>query len=312
MDCAHPYPLRAAVAAIVAGCAFFTTAAGQVEHVRTETKSAVPAAGPSASADVEAALARIKALTSSGDAFLKANQYASAEAAYSEAVQLAEQDGGRESELVLAPLLGLSNTLARSGHYEEAIPRLQRALAIERAQYGLFDVRQQGTLKTLADSLTALDRKPEAQDLMIYRARVAEKAYGEADVKVVPALCDLGDWFAETGKSPEADMTFKTALNIVVSKRSSNDLLTVEPLRGIARTYMRRQSYPDAWLYPPRRHPAAALRVRSVSPSIAWTVKASASSGPRSSIRKASTRCNGHCGSSRLIWAHRRRRGSKR
>ena len=251
MDCAHPYPLRAAVAAIVAGCAFFTTAAGQVEHVRAKTQSSAPTAGPSASGDVEAAFAQVKVLTASGDAFLEASQHASAEAAYAEAVRLAEQYGGRESERVLAPLLGLSNTLAGSGHHEEAIPRLQRALAMQRARYGLFDVRQQDTLKTLAASLTALDRKPEAQDLMIYRARVAEKTYGEADVKVVPALCDLGDWFAETGKSPEADMTFKTALNIVVSQRSSNDLLTVEPLRGIARTYMRRQSYPDAWLYPP-------------------------------------------------------------
>ena len=142
-------------------------------------------------------------------------------------------------------------TLARSGHHEEAVPQLQRALATLRSKYGVFDLRQQETLKTLAASLTALHRVPEAQDLMIYRARVAEKAYGEGDLKVVPVLCDLGDWFAEVGKAPEARMTFGAALDIVISKRSSNDLLTVEPLRGIARTYMRRQSYPEAWLYPP-------------------------------------------------------------
>jgi tetratricopeptide (TPR) repeat protein len=222
MDRRHRYWLKAAVATIAVG---FTIC--------------------SAAAEPE------DALTASGDAAFKANQYAAAEAAYAEALQLAEQQGGPDSERVLAPLRGLGNTLAASGHHHEAVPRLQRALAIERAKFGLFDVRQQDTLKTLADSLTALDRKPEAQDLMIYRVRVAEKAYGEGDVKVVSPMCDLGDWFAETGKTPEARMTFGVALNIVTSKRSSHDLLIVEPLRGIARAYMRRQSYPEAWLYPP-------------------------------------------------------------
>jgi tetratricopeptide (TPR) repeat protein len=218
----HPYPLKAAVAAI-AVCFTICTAAAEPED----------------------------ALTVAGDAALKANEYAAAEAAYTEALQLAEQQAGPDSERVLAPLLGLGHTLAGSGHHHEAVTRLQRALTIERAKYGLFDVHQQATLKTLAESLTALDRMPEAQDLMIYRVRVAEKAYGEGDPKVVPLMCDLGDWFAETGKAPEARMTFGVALNIVTSKRSVHDLLIVEPLRGIARTYMRRQSYPEAWLYPP-------------------------------------------------------------
>jgi TonB family protein len=122
---------------------------------------------------------------------------------------------------------------------------------MQRSQYGLFDVRQQGTLKTLATSLTALNRLPEAKELMIYRVRVAEKANGEGDPQNVPVVCDLGDWFAETGKTPEARLTFLMAFDIVRTKRSPHDLMLVEPLRGIARTYMRRQSYPESWLYPP-------------------------------------------------------------
>ena len=93
--------------------------------------------------------------------------------------------------------------------------------AIARVQYGLFDLHQQDMLKTLAASLTAVGRVPEAQDLMIYRARVAEKTYGEGSPEVIPALCDLGDWFAEVGLSPEARMTFQMALNIVGSKAVS-------------------------------------------------------------------------------------------
>ena len=202
-----------------------------------------------------APLALENALTASGDAFFDAGEYAKAEGSYNEALQLAERNAGLESERVLAPLLGLSKTLAASGRHQQAVPRLQRALAIQRSQYGLFDLRQQDTLKTLAASLTALDRTAEAQDLMIYRVRTAEKTYGEGNPKVIPAVCDLGDWFAEVGMSAEARMTFQMALNIAGDKEDLNAPIIVEPLRGIARTYMRRASYPKSWLRPLSRSP---------------------------------------------------------
>jgi tetratricopeptide (TPR) repeat protein len=156
-----------------------------------------------------------------------------------------------ESSVDIDAALAEGSNLVASGHHEEAVPVLQRALALQRSQYGLFAVRQQDTLKLLATSLTALNRLPDAQELMIYRVRVAEKNYGEGDVRNVSAVCELGDWFAETGKTPEARMTFLMAFDIVKTQRSQHDLMVVEPLRGIARTYMRRQSYPESWLYPP-------------------------------------------------------------
>jgi tetratricopeptide (TPR) repeat protein len=265
MDRPQPNPLGAAVAAIAVGFTICAAAAERVEPFLAQTGFAPAATGPHSHVDIEAALARVNAarsrvdadplaledaLTALGDTFLGASQYAPAEASYNEALRLAEQHDGLESERVLAPLLGLGNTLTASGHHQQAVLRLQRALAIQRSQYGLFDLRQQDTLKTLAASLTALDRTSEAQDLMIYRARVAEKTYGEGSPKVIPVLCDLGDWFAEVGMAPEARMTFQTALNIVGDKPSLNAPIVVAPLRGIARTYMRKMSYPQTWLHP--------------------------------------------------------------
>ena len=222
-------------------------------------------ADPTANVDIEAALARVNvirlsadpdpqllehALTVLGDSYFNANQYAKAEPAYAEALRLAERNSGPESERVLAPLLGVGKTFARSGQHLEAVPQLQRALAIERSQYGVFDLRQQDSLKTLAASLTALDRIPEARDLMLYRVRVAEKTFGEGNPKVIPVLCELGDWFAENLLSLDARMTFQMALNIVGTTDSLNDPIIVEPLRGIARTRMRAQSYPQSPLRP--------------------------------------------------------------
>ena len=251
MDHRHPFLIRVALAAIAVSCAM-GSAAAPVEHVQTNIESAlarVNAARSSANADP---LALEEALTALGDAFLDASQYAKAEASYNEALQLAERHAGLESERVLPSLLGLGNTLAASGRHQQAVPRLQRALAIQRSQYGLFDLRQQDTLKTLAASLTALDRTEDAQDLMIYRVRAAEKNYGEGSPQVIPAVCDLGDWFAEVGMSAAARMTFQMALNIAGDKESLNAPILVEPLRGIARTYMRSMSYPKSWRPRPR------------------------------------------------------------
>lgn len=265
MDHRHPSLLGLALAA-TAICFSICGEAAPAEHGRTQNESASPAANASSNADIERGIARVnaarssadtnplaleEALTALGDAYLDAHQYASAEVAYAEAVRSAEQHGGSEAQRVLAPLTGLGATFARTGHHHDAIPLLQRAVAITRAQFGMFDLRQQDVLATLAGSLTALDRQQEAQDLMTYRVRVAEKTYGEGNPKVIPWLCDLGDWFADIGKTPEARMTFQVALNIVGTTDNLNAPIIVEPLRGIARAYMLWPSYPDDWrMYP--------------------------------------------------------------
>ena len=265
MDRRHPILLRACTTAMALGFTIYTAGAAPVEHVRTDTLAASNATDPGSNSSIDAAFARVdtarsgadplaleQALTHLGDAYLDANQFAPAEAAYREAVQSAERHGGRESERVLAPLTGLGNTFAKAGHHGDAVPLLQRAVAITRAQSGMFDMRQQDMLETLAGSLTALGRKTEAQDAMIYRVRVAEKTYGEGNPKVIPWLCDLGNWFADIGQTPQARMSFYTALNIVGTTESLNAPIIVEPLRGIARAWMLRSSYPDEWRMPPR------------------------------------------------------------
>jgi TonB family protein len=220
MDRRFPYALGAAVAAIGIGFAI-----------------CVSAAAPRSDVEIEAAR--------------ETSRYAAAEAAYAEALQLAEQQGEPEGERALTALLGLGKVRAEAGHHAEAIPVLQRALTIMRTQYGLFDLRQQDVLKSLAVSLTAVERVPEAQELMLYRVRTAEKNHGEGSPKVIPAVCDLGDWFSEAGMYLEARLAYYMALNIVGGTGSLEAPVIVEPLRGIARAGMRAASDPEFEL--PRR-----------------------------------------------------------
>jgi tetratricopeptide (TPR) repeat protein len=249
MDRSHPYALGAAVVAVAIGFTICASAAVPSSNVGIE--AAHERVNEARVRDNVDSLALESALTALGDASLEASRYATAEAAYAEALQLAEQQGEREGERALPALIGLGKARAEAGHHEEAIPVLQRALTITRTQYGLFDLRQQDVLKSLAVSLTALERVPEAQELMLYRVRTAEKNYGEGNPKVIPAVCDLGDWFSEAGMYLQARMAYYMALNIVGATGSLEAPIIVEPLRGIARTRMRALSDPEFEL--PRR-----------------------------------------------------------
>lgn len=180
-----------------------------------------------------------EALTALGDALLDKGDDASAEAAYGEALQLAERRSSPRSANLLGPLRGMGYALAGSERHADAVLYLERAVATSRASRGVFDLSQSEILQQLAASLTALGRTTEAEGHMLYTLRVAEKAYGEGDPRVVPAFCDLGEWFSDTGRPREARMTFQVALNIVESSVGSNDLAAVPPLRGLAGTYMR-------------------------------------------------------------------------
>src|SRR5512138_2360394 len=139
-----PSSLLGVVVGAIAVCFATCVAAAAAEQDRTQGESVSP----------EVALARVnaarsaadplvleQALTALGDAYLRLNQHARAEAAYTEAVQSAEAHGGRETERVLAPLIGLSTTYAKAGHHHDAVPLLQRAVSITRAQFGMFDMR---------------------------------------------------------------------------------------------------------------------------------------------------------------------------
>jgi tetratricopeptide (TPR) repeat protein len=121
---------------------------------------------------------------------------------------------------------------------------VQRALQISRSTFGLFDMDQQDLSRQLANSLTAMGRGTEGQTYIFHTLRAAEQTYGEGDPRMVPVLCDAGDWYSEVGRFREARIMFQAALNILEANSKSDDPAAVEPLRAIAATYMQEASYP--------------------------------------------------------------------
>lgn len=178
-----------------------------------------------------------EALSLLGNAQLGKTDFVAAEATFEEALEILEPRSGAASTRLLDPLRGLGYTLAASGRHREAIAPLDRALLIARRGHGLFDSSQQGLLRQLASSLTKTGRSAEAERHINYLMQIAERTYGRTDPRQVPVLCFAGDWYADTGNFMTARAIYRHAIEVVEGKLGANDPTTVEPLRGIARSY---------------------------------------------------------------------------
>ena len=178
------------------------------------------------------------ALTLLGNALLSSGDKVTAELQYREALRITELQGNGSDPALLDPLRGLGYTLALLERHEEAIPYLERALIVSRRSYGLFDLGQQGLLRQLATSLTQTGRIVDGAKQMLYLQRVGERTYGERDPRMAPLLCVIGDWYVDTGNFTLGRDRFRDAIHVVERKLGKNDPALVQPLRGLARSYV--------------------------------------------------------------------------
>jgi len=183
------------------------------------------------------ALPLAEALSLLGNAQLRKGNLVAAESTFTEALRLVEQHANRSSSKLVDPLRGLGYTLAASGHHEQAVPYMNRALLLSRRNAGLFDLSQQGLLRQLAVSLAKLGQPVEGEKHMQYLLRMGEHAYGAEDVRMVPLYCVVGDWYVSVGVTDAARAYYRAALKLLEDKKQGDSLAAVQPLRGLAKSY---------------------------------------------------------------------------
>jgi tetratricopeptide (TPR) repeat protein len=183
-------------------------------------------------------LGLVDALVLLGNAEVGGKNMLSAETHFAEALQLVEQRVGATSTRLIEPLRGLGFSLAVQGRHDVAVPLLERALVIWRRNYGLFDPKQQGLLINLAESEAASRRIVEGERHMLYLQSIGERSFGRDDPRMVPVLCTVGDWYVQANLLTAARDKYRSALEIVENKLGKNSLNAVEPLRGLANSYV--------------------------------------------------------------------------
>lgn len=180
-----------------------------------------------------------EALTLLGAAHFAKNNWVSAQAAYSEALQILEPRLVGSQERLIEPLRGMGYSLAQAGKHAEAIEYMERALLVSRRTHGLFNLEQQGLLRQLANSLGSVGRYVEAEQQMHYLVRIGEQAYGKRDPRMADIYDTVGDFYLQFRHVGAARASYRKALAVVENKFGRHDLATVPPLRALANSYRR-------------------------------------------------------------------------
>jgi hypothetical protein len=147
------------------------------------------------------------------------------------------QHGNDVTTALIRPLWELGLLYVEWNRCSDAIPLLDHAVQLLRADEGLFTVTQLEFFDPLERCYLALDRQTDFRRAQEYRVLIAERTYGRNDPAMLPVLSRTARWYEDAGYYISAREIHGKALDIVRMSGSDNDVRMVEPLRGIARAY---------------------------------------------------------------------------
>lgn len=191
------------------------------------------------------------------DARLSKMDHAAALASYEEALRIVQTHTNATSSRLIEPLRGLGYSHAGAGHDAQAVPYLQRALAIIHRNHGLFDAGQRAILWQLVISLTRSGQAAEAERQIQYLLKVEEHAYGRDDPQLAPTLVRVGDWYGELGYFRIARAHYRQAIAILETTLGKADPQLVEPLQALAASHVRELLFYKLYRKADRRQPDA-------------------------------------------------------
>lgn len=177
------------------------------------------------------------ALNNLGAVQLEIGDYASADAAFSRALELLEHTQGVGSRRMISPLVGLGRARASQGQYARAIEVLQRALSISRRADGLFNLAQLEIMDLLVTNLIRIEDYESADQLRAYALQVVEHRYGVDDPRTLPVVARLAEWYELTRRFVAARMLHLRTFRIASQTAEGRNATAIAALRGVARTH---------------------------------------------------------------------------
>ena len=166
-------------------------------------------------------------------------EYREALFSYERALSLVERERGYDSMELVNPLHGMARTYLRMGETEAALEPLGRALRVTHANTGIYSL-EQGRTRDLLSELSLREQDLEQANLhQRAQVRAHERRYGPNDVRVVPALYKLGEWYERTRQTGLQRQSYAAADRIIQAENGENSLERVKALRGQASSFIR-------------------------------------------------------------------------
>ncbi len=210
-------------------------------------------------------------------------------------IETVEKEHGHVARELEAPLFELGKLYVSADQCQNAIPILRQAASLSQRLDGVMNPRQLRVYEPLSECYVSLDMVRDLARVQEQVLLVRENAYGKYDVRMLPALAHVGDWYERAGDYQSARDVYLRAMRIARKAGGDQDIRLVLPLRAIARTYRLEMQYEQEGL----RGRALDAQGQRTLERAARIVRAHASEAPRPALLPTSSTDGGNPGGAR-------------
>ncbi len=174
---------------------------------------------------------------------------------YEVTLQAIEDAGGVWDPQLIEQLTAQGSLLQQQGDHATAVATFDRAMHVDRINYGLHTTEQIPIVEELIESYMAMEDWDNADLYYNYLFYIQQKAYGSEDPRMIPVLAQLGQWHLQAfnigfGEMlglhlSNAQILFDAAVRMVGLHFGQQDERFVSYLRNIADSAYLVASNPD-------------------------------------------------------------------
>jgi tetratricopeptide (TPR) repeat protein len=169
-----------------------------------------------------------------GESFRALADWTEAEPMLRRALEIDENNYGKEHQNVARDLNNLALLLKDTSRLAEAEPMMRRALEIDEKSYGKEHLNVARDLNNLATLLQDTNRLAEAEPMMRQALDIAEKRYGKEHPSVAIVLNNLVAFLPDPNRLAEAEPMMRRALEIDEKSYGKEHLNVARDLNNLA------------------------------------------------------------------------------
>ena len=154
---------------------------------------------------------------------------------------------GRNSELLVKPLVLKGDALRVLGYYSAALETYDDARAVQRRHFGLHDLDQIDILYKEAQTYYEQEEYTTANDRHEYAFSIYVRKYGTDSPEILPGLFTLADWYMDTDNIFTARGLYEKALSDFSLDQTDETENRKRALSGLAQTYQQERFRPPEY-----------------------------------------------------------------
>lgn len=174
------------------------------------------------------------ALTDLGIIHLKLDQYDHAKDCLGRSVRIIEDIEGEFSPLLVKALQHLGYLNFRNEEYESSMDYFRRVQHILHRNDGVYSMKQLGTLDWISRISMRTHQYVNADLQQKFYYKINERHYGPADVRMIPVIQKIGNWYQMTGRYKKALQAYESELDLTEKNGVDSQLKLVQPLKQMS------------------------------------------------------------------------------